>query len=302
MIELNDVLQGILTGTETVIKSNGFKLVKPDSDSELPVHVDGDHSYFDFTGDKGKIRIEYFGNQVILFFADSNDSSDEDLSKASSNYFNLEEYGERDLKSLCNELNETISNKFGTVESGKANKKKMPTPVSKSAAKSGSQAYDGNTLANRISAIYPELKEPYRENFERNGEFLPEEFFEDYGAAPIINTIKSKNTAEIKRVFKILNEIYENGTSDTQGLIGVTILGKMNNDPEMCATAKEYMCDDMRDIVLLINKYLATSKGKKALEKMKNPPPYKPKKEKKPGFFQEMMAASAAQGGVPPTM
>ena len=82
------------------------------------------------------------------------------------------------------------------------------------------------------------------------------------------------------------------------GLIAVTILGEMNNDPQMCETAAEYMCDDMRDIVLLVNKYLQTPKGKRAKEQMKNPPAYKPKKEKKPGMFAQMMAGG--QGGMPP--
>ena len=130
---------------------------------------------------------------------------------------------------------------------------------------------------------------------------MPEEFFAEHGAEVVINVIKSGNKTEIKRLFKILNEIYENGTSDTQGLIAVTILGEMNNDEAMCETAKEFMCDDMREPVLLINKFFATAKGKKVKEKLKNPPPYKPKKQKQPGLFSQMMAQGAAQnGGMPP--
>lgn len=303
MLELKEALSGVISGTAETMKEIGFETVKPDELFEgLPVTRDGEHSCIDFKGDKGKIRIEFFGNQVLLFYTDkTEDATDEDLVKASVNYFNLEEFNQKDLKSLCNELKETINDKFGEVKANTSKKNKMPTPVSKSAAKSGSQSYDGNTLANRLAAIYPELKAPYRENYEKYGEFLAEEFFVNYGTAVVINTIKSRNQAEIKRLFKVLNDIYENGTSDIQGLIAVTILGEMNNDEQMCETAKEYMCDDMKEPVLLINKYLASPKGQKMKEKLKNPPPYKPKKQKQPGLFSQMMAAGSAQnGGMPP--
>lgn len=303
MLELKEALGGIISGTADTIKEVGFETVKPETlFEELPVTRDGEHFCIDFKGEKGKIRIELFGNQVLLFYTDKTEqATDEDLVKASVNYFNLEEFDQRDLKSLCNELKETINDKFGEAKANTGKKNKMPTPVSKSAAKSGSQSYDGNTLANRLSAIYPELKAPYRENFEKYGEFLAEDFFVNYGTAVVINTIKSRNQTEIKRLFKVLNDIYENGTSDIQGLIAVTILGEMNNDEQMCETAKEYMCDDMREPVLLINKFFATSKGKKMKEKLKNPPPFKPKKEKQPGMFAQMMAAGNAQnGGMPP--
>lgn len=304
MLELNEALSGILSGTDATIKKNGFSVVRPDGVKDgLPAVFDGEHSYFDFTGDKGKIRIEIFGNQVLLFYTDvsSDEATDEDLQKASVNYFNLEEFDERDIKSLCNELNETIDMKFADKKASAQGKMKKPVPVSKAAAKSGAQAYDGNTLANRLAALYPELKEPYRENYEKYGEFLPEEFFVNYGTKVVINTIRLGIPQDVKRLFKILNDIYENGSTATQGLIAVTILGEMNNDERMCATAAEYMCDDMKEPVLLINKYLASGKGKKAKEKLLNPPPYKPKKEKKPGMFSQMMAAGSAQnGGMPP--
>jgi hypothetical protein len=304
MMELNEALNAVLSGIDSSVKANGFTVVEPKEKTDgVPVIKDGEHTYIDFVGDKGKIRFEIFGNQALLFYTDvkGDEATDEDLVKASVNYFNLEEFDQRDIKSLCNELNETIDAKFGTAAASSAKAKKMPTPVSKTAAKNGAQAYDGNTLANRLSAIYPELKEPYRANFEQYDEFLPEEFFVNYGAKPVIDTIKSGNASEIKRLFKILNDIYENGSSDVQGLIAVTILGEMNNDPTLCERAAEYMCEDMKEPVLLINKYFATSKGKRAKEKLKNPPAYKPKKEKKPGMFSQMMNESMAQnGGMPP--
>lgn len=298
-----DAIAAVLKGISEALSENGFSAVVPEyaEKDALPTVQDGEHTYIDFKGAKGKIRLEFFGMQALLFFSDGVDAddSDENLKKLSANYFNPEEFDERDIKSLCNELSESIRTKYSKKSAAKAKNGKMPTPVSRSAVKNGAQSYDGNTLANRLTAVYPQLKAPYHENYEKYGEFLADEFFMDYGTACVINTIRSKNRQECQKLFRILNDIYENGSNDTQSLIGVTILGEMNNDPELLATAKEYMCEDMSETVVLINKFLVSKKGKRQKEKMKNPPAYKPKKEKKPGMFAQAMAGA---GGQPPMM
>ena len=101
-------------------------------------------------------------------------------------------------------------------------------------------------------------------------------------------------------MFRILNDIYESGSNDTQSLIAVTILGEMQNDPQLLETAKEYMCEDMSETVVLVNKYLASSAGKRAQKKLLDPPPYKPKKQKKPSAFAQALAGGGQ--GMPPTM
>ncbi|MGN0571057.1 MAG: hypothetical protein ACI4K9_02620 [Candidatus Fimenecus sp.] len=299
-----DAITAVLNGLSAALEENGFSAIVP-ADTEkgaLPTVIDGEHTYIDFTGEKGKLRLEFFGMQALLFSTDvsAEEATDEDLKKLSTNYFNPEEFDERDIKSLSNELSESIRSKFGKKSAAKGKSGKMPTPVSRSAVKNGAQSYDGNTLANRLTAMYPDLKAPYHANYEKYGEFLADEFFMEYGTAHVIATIRSKNKSECQKLFRILNDIYENGSNDTQSLIGVTILGEMNNDPELLATAQEYMCEDMSETVVLINKYLATPKGKRAKEQMKNPPAYKPKKEKKPGMFAQALAGANSQSGMPP--
>lgn len=303
MLTRDDALSMILHQTADTMKANGFSAVTPEGahKDDLPVFEDGEHTYMDFTGDKGRLRIEIFGAQALLFAGDAKegDASDEDLTKISTSYFDLENFDERDIRSLCNEFNDSISTRFSPKKAAKAKNTKMPTPVSRSAAKNGTQSYDANTLANRLAGMYPQLKEPYRANFEKYGDFLAEEFFMEYGNACVIDTIRRAQKQECTKLFRILNDIYENGSNETQSLIAVTILGEMQNDQALCETAKEYMCDDMCEPVLLVNKYLASSAGKKAMKKLKNPPPFKPKKEKKPGMFAQMMAGAGGQG-MPP--
>ena len=154
--------------------------------------------------------------------------------------------------------------KYGKTEPPAGKAKKIPVPVSKTAVKNGTSSYDGNTLANRLSALYPDLKPYYKENFEEYGEFLPDTFFTEHANSYIMNTIRLGIKQDMTKLFRILNDIYENGTNDTQSLVAVTILGEMNNDPVMLENANAYMCDDMRDTVILINKFLALRQQQKA--------------------------------------
>lgn len=290
----SDAIAAVLRGITPTLSEYGFAVAEPKNAEKdaLPLTVDGEHLYADFTGDRGFVRLEIFGAQALLFYDEENGG--ETPKKLSTNYF-PDELDERDIRSLCNELNDCLRGQFGKKKSAGGKAGKMPPPISRSAVKSGAQSYDGNTLANRLTAVYPDLKAPYQENFQTYGEFLPETFFTEHGTARILETIRSKERQTCQKLFRILNDIYENGSNDTQSLIAVTILGEMNNDPALLETAQEYMCEDMSETVVLVNRYLATAKGKRAKEKMKNPPPYKPKKEKKPGLFAQAMAGNPGQ-------
>ena len=91
-----------------------------------------------------------------------------------------------------------------------------------------------------------------------------------------MQTIRSYDSQTMKKLFKILSDIYENGSSDVQDLVVVTILGEINNDQELLAKCREEITDDdFYDTLVAVNKYLASPAGKKAKEKMKNPPAQK---------------------------
>ena len=120
---------------------------------------------------------------------------------------------------------------------------------------------------------------------------------ETYGTPRVIAAINENRPATMKKLFQTLNEIYEDGTNDTQSLIAVSILGKLDNDQILLARCVDYMSETMAPPVIEVNRFLATPAGKKAQKKMQNPPPYKPKKKKKQGFLSQMMAGG---GGMAP--
>lgn len=238
-----------------------------------------------FSGDKGTFKLEVSDQKIYLkcTLAKADMAVENDFSQESVSLFEEDSLRDQDIRSMSNEFGENIE-KF--YSAGQTKKSKLPTPVSKNAAKSGSVYYDTVTLGARISQIYPELKDEYKANIEKYGEFLVEDFFLNHGNAYIIDTIRENNPQKMRKLFNCLNEIYNDGTNEVQGVVVVTILGSLRNDEQLLANCVDYM-DDMTLAVIEANKYLAKSKSANA--KLENPPAYKPKKQKKKSSFLSQM-------------
>lgn len=275
MLERKEALQLILKNCSENFEQLGF--------TTDAVCENGEEAYVDFTKDDITIRLLSHDNLLDV----TEKAGEGDFVKVESNLLDLETYEERDIKSLSNEIVETVSSSYGKKARQAA--KKAPQTISKTAAKNGTE-YDANTLASRISTLYPELKDAYKENFQSYDEFLGEDFFVNHANRYIMDTIRSNDTATMKKLFKILSDIYENGSSDVQDLVVVTILGEIDNDQKLLDKCREYITDnDFYDTLVAVNKYLASAAGKKAKELMKNPPAYKPPKKKNGGMMSSLM-------------
>ena len=290
MLELNYALGQIMKGIDSKITEFGFRPEYPNGvfPPELPIEVDGDKSIIMYRGEKGRIRIVHECEKLSLFCAkaDEEDCPDDDMPRLSLSLLDLETFNDKDLKYICGEYNEAFDKKFSqkAAHSGK----KMPTPVSRSQAKSGALAYDANTLGSRFTTIYPELRDEYKNNLELYGEFLAEDFFVNHGNKYVIDTIRENDKIKMRKLFNLLNDIYEDGTNDTQSLVAVTILGStLSENPDLFDIAKEHFSDTMAEPVTEITQYL--SKSKSARMRLANPPLYKPKREKKKGMFSSML-------------
>lgn len=287
MADIKELLSSIVKGIEPALTETGFKAVVPNGTEkgELPVSEENGALTLNFSGDKGFIKMSYKDERLELLSSDDG----EEFKQIELSLLELATADDKDIKYIVNEYQDTIRQKFAKKQRV-ATKSKLPTPVSKSAAKSGALAYDPNTLANRFTTIFPELREEYRLNIERYGEFLPEDFFLNYGNAKVIETIRANDKQKMKKLFNLLNDIYEDGTNETQSLIAVTILGEMHNDPALLENAEEYMSETMNDTVVEVNKYLAGLKGRRDKKKLLNPPAYKPKKaEKEKSMFRQSL-------------
>ena len=267
MTEVSKLFSAVYKGLESLMAENDFKAVFPAGvkSNELPLFSENDKDRIVYEGKKGVVKIERSEKLVNIMFANTlpEEVEDSDFKTLSSTYFDSEAADESDIKYITNEAVDTL------------------TGV-------GTMAYDPNSLANRLCGAYPELKPYYRANIETYDRFLAEEFFDKYGTKVIIDTIRQNDKQKMKKLFNILNSVFDDGTNETQSLICVTILGKMDNDPQLIANASEYMEKFLADPVIAVNKYLASPTGKRAKKKLKNPPLYKPKKKKKNNMLSSL--------------
>lgn len=288
MSNLNESFSTIVKELEATLNGLGFEKAADENVQEGSLAVK-------FTGEKGAVSLEYNENKFIILSGDSLEATDKKLSASLLD----DDASAGDIKFIISEAQETLKDKFAKKAAvAKKTTQKTPHTVSKAAVKNGS-FYDANTLASKLCLVFPELRPFYKDNLNEYGEFMGEEFFANYGTEKIINAIKENNPQTMKKLFQVLNEIFEDGTNDTQSLIAVTILSNLNNDKILLARCVDYMSETMAPPVIEVNRYLASAAGKRAKKKLENPPAYKPKKEKKPGLFAQAMAQG---GGVPPTM
>ncbi len=233
-----------------------------------------------FVGEKGAYRVAYDASSSVMVFdcAYEYDGNDESFKTISKSLFDSG-YDESDAKSLANEISDELAGLFKKRKKVDLDKVKMPKSVSRTKAKNGIISYDTDSLANRFGTLYPEMKNDIKSNIVKYGEFLPETFFIEQGTAKVLDVIANGSNDERKKLFKMLNEVYEDGTNEVQDIIGVTILGEMKNDKSLMEIADKYMSDYMSGPVHEINKI--TAKKSSLTKKLKNPPAYKPKKKKK---------------------
>lgn len=268
-----------------------FRLIEKQLDStnkELEFKKDkATDESISFSGEKGIYRIVYDSSSSIMAFECAYENSENaEFNTISRSLFDAESYDERDAKSLANEINDEITSLFKSRKKVDLDKIKMPKAVSRTKAKNGVVSYDTDSLANRFATLYPDMKDDIRANIAQYGEFLPETFFMEKGSARIIDVIANGSETDVKKLFKMLNEVYEDGTNEVQDIIGVTILGEMKNDAKLMEVADKHMSDYMSGPVHEINKI--TAKNNSLTKKLKNPPPYKPKKKRK-GFMQNAL-------------
>ena len=243
-MDFNSAFSMIIKGIESTMNSNGFSVIVP-ADTEkgaLPVSEKNGASIITYGGKNGTVKIEYFEGKISLFCALSQADSavDQDFKKVSTSLFDIEAADHRDIKYIVNDFSDGINDTYGKKEKSK----KLPQPVSKSAAKSGAVYYDLVTLGSRFVQIYPELKEYYKQNIEKYGEFLADDFFVNYGNAKFRETVKQNDPIQMRKLFNMLNEVYNDGTNQTQSVIVVTILGSIYDDENLLANCVDYM-DEM---------------------------------------------------------
>ncbi len=291
MANVNEIYKLVLDGLAENLSSLGFSKCSDTAEEEGALCTR-------FLSEKGVIAISYKDGIIALMGGEDLENVADTPKKLAASL--LEESADsKDIKYVINEMADTLQSKYGQKKAiqKKVQSNKGPQTVSKAAVKNGS-FYDPNTLASKLCLVFPELRDYYKSMLSEYNEFYAEEFFQKYGTAKVIAAIKENNPATMKKLFQVLNEIYEDGTNETQSVIAVTILGELNNDQILLARCVDYMSETMAPPVIEVNKYLAGVRGKKARKQLLNPPAYKPKKKKKQSAFMRAMSEGMAQSPI----
>lgn len=285
MIDLNTVFSTLGTELKTVTEKIGFAPIIPENIEKgaLPVFTRSDNtSYLAYKGDKGMLRILFSDNKIRLLAGETTAKSedDSDYSLLASYLLVLDEYDLRDVKSVANEIVENLEEAYTPKQIAKRQQNiKAQATVSRAAVKNGSILYDSATLAIRLATLYPSIKDSYKQHLERYDEFLCEDFFINIVNPFVYDTIRENNPQKLKKLFGILNEIYEDGTNEVQDVIVVTMLASFDYTGDMLQRVLDNVSDTMMEPFIKVNKIIKSSKS--ARLRLENPPKYKPKKQKK---------------------
>lgn len=287
-MEIKTAFQAINKRLEDFNASTGFTMVKDSGvkENEITVFADNDVHSIKYTGKRGTYQILLnVSTDILVVEASEYQDEDAEYKEVSKSLFEIQSADDRDIKSICNEVIDSITPIYKSRDKKDLDKIKLPRSATKSAVKNGYVSYNEVDLATRFADAFS-LKDEAKGIISEYDELLPETFFIEYGTPFVMDAIRTKNEEKLKKIFKLLNDIYENGTNSAQDLIVVTIMGEIKNDSALMETADKYMCEYMTPAVHEVNKLLAKGKYDK---KLKNPPPYKPKKEKKPGMMSSLM-------------
>ena len=298
MIDITEALQALTTQLQEPLSRAGFSLYYPDGADRrtLPVSEESGTQYVSFAGDGATLRIEFSGNTLGLYHAETTPDVAQkgDMTRLSLSLFEPETADVRDVKYIADEFAETLDTKFSAAKKPQSSKK-LPSAVSKTAVRNGA-FYDVASFGSRFTAMYPETREAFRINVETYGEFLPEDFFRKTGNAVVMDVIRQNDPTKMKRLFNLLNDMYENGVNDVQSLIVVTLLAEPITDEKLLANCVDYMNDELCVNVIRVNKLLQSSSGKNARMRLENPPRYKPKREKKNNFLSSLLGGGGGPG------
>ena len=282
MISKKEALATLIKSLDGTMTAAGMALTSKASPEELDPIT--------YSGEYGEVELSFEENILNIKCK----AEGQEWKTVAATLFDLEdeEWSDKLTKSAANVACEGVAKYYGTeiVYAGKTAKGKASSSMTpeieeflekgkkKKKSKEAGPSYDVVSLGYRMENIFPGIKGNVDENIAKYEMFLPEEFFEQYATPLIIDSIKTSNRQNLKKIFNAFNTFYEEGDNDVQSLIAVSVLGiNMAKDDELLPNCESFMDQDLQDAVLPVVKYLKGS-GKKQLETFANPKPYVPKK------------------------
>ena len=223
----SQVLDKILEQLNGIIETAGFK---------------ANEDKTEFKNEKLSFKIGHDEEKKLLLLdvAEVNEAGEVgEYSNASSWLFeNPEDL--RDAESAGMDFFDTLKGKIG-FKNTRINKNGEIAMPSKE--KSGN-SFNVEAFCAKLLAIYPQLKDEYKNHVAEYGSFLYVDFFKNHIVPMIEKLLDENNKKNIKKVFPVLNDVYINGDRTAQNvLVGIVLCGAVKNNKERYDTAMEALAD-----------------------------------------------------------
>ncbi len=218
-----------------------------------------------FTNEKVSVKIEYDeGRQVYnLLSADIEDGKLGDYAIISSYLFDDGQL-ERDAVSVGMDFVDTLKKKLGVKAKRNVNASGIELPT----ANKGDNV-TVTTLTSKLLAVYPSVKDKYKEQVEVKGKYLYLDFMTAYFVPEIRATLEAGNKKATKKLIDMLLEMFVQGDNATSTAVVALLSAAIGKNEDRFKAAIEYM-DECTNLVTSINNMISLlGKNKKFTQAMK---------------------------------
>lgn len=172
-----------------------------------------------FVNDSKAFKISYDEDkkQVSLSVADVLEKGIGSFASMSSWLFD-DDSTDRDVASIANDFEESARRVLGCKVNVNSNGVEMPR------ASSG-DSKTPNDIAQKLLAVFPDLKNEYANHITDNNEFYYVEFFEEKAVPAICSLLDTGDRKKISKFIAALNELYVEGSKETTAIVAYTLLG-----------------------------------------------------------------------------
>lgn len=133
----------------------------------------------------------------------------------------------RDAESAGMDFFDTLKSKIGMKNTRINRNGEIAMP---SKEKSGN-SYNIEAFCAKMLAIYPNLKEEYKNHITKYGSFLYLDFFKTYMVPEMEKLLDENNKKNLKKVFPVLDDVYTNGDRTVQNVVvGVVLCGAVKDN------------------------------------------------------------------------
>ena len=146
----------------------------------------------------------------------------------------------RDAESAGMDFFDTLKGKLG-MKSTRINRNGEIAMPSKE--KSGN-SYNVEAFCAKMLAIYPNLKDEYKNHMAQYGTFLYVDFFKTHIVPQIEKLLDENNKKSLKKVIPVLDDVYVNGDRTTQNVVvGIVLCGAVKDNKERYDAAMEALAE-----------------------------------------------------------